>query len=670
MSSYKNPFAEYNSNIMSSEQISEFFAEPFDFFDINATDIVNEKSSLIFVGGRGTGKTMLLRQFSYNVQRVSLPDRTSFIEKVRNDSFIGVYFRVDNPLLRCLETLSTLSSEPGFAESVFTHFFELTIFKDYLEVVRILLSDSRIEKGCNDYKLVIADIKRLLDCTEVRAMTDIDELLEFVVGQINYVWKYQSEKAIDIADIVRFTPSCGVFLQGRLTNEFLKTSVLRTLQLEKVSILLLIDEFENFPESSQRVINTAMRFTKDYGAKFRIGMRPNGFWTVGTLDDMDFVKEGRDYRKVEFGFSSIKKGNNTLYTNLVKTIADKRLSAVSHFKDKCIVEILGESEDLESEAKEIVKGKSRHIEVYLKLINEMNGTKMTLDDLLCLRHENPLFEMENLRLLLSGKSLEYVSKAFKNYLCKEESEESKKFCNDYDKKYKLSFVFILCSIYHIEKKGYYSFSDYCHLSSGIIGGFIELCRRAFEIAYFREREFLLRGNIAKRIQTDAAYEYAEAERDMIPRIAKFGGRLSTFIDNIGNVFGHIHRDVYMRYPETNLFPVNIGSLKQENEELIGIACRWSLLIKKPNAQDTKAKSKKQDIYYLNRIYAPIFKFSYRTRGGLNPIIVDDSYFENTFNPQSVLPAKRRKGSGHDNSSQMAIYPFIDVNVEDNNTSNG
>jgi hypothetical protein len=676
MSNYKNPFTEYDSNVMSSEQISTLFTEPFDLCDIDANAITSERSPILFVGGRGTGKTMVLRQFSYNVQRISLPNRTTFLDRVKETKYIGVYFRVDNPLLRSLDLISTYSNQKGFAESIFTHYFELTIFKDYLEVIKMFLSDAEIAFDNKLYKKIISELKQLLACSdvpEVKDYTNIDELLMFVIEEINYIWKYQSKKAIDIDDTVNFTPRCSIIFQGRLSNEFLNTSILETLGVGDANILLLIDEFENFSEVNQRVINTAMRFAKEKGARFRIGMRPYGFKTTGTLDDNDFIKEGRDYREVKFGFSVIKKNNKTPYWILVKNIAEKRLALIPAFKDRCIVDFLGETEDLETEAKEVVKGRDKHIDIYIKLINEQNNKSYTKNDFAPLRHENPLYEMENLRLLLNGNgigsSIESVAEAFSDYISNKKSDGNQKYANDYDNKYKLTFVFVLCSMYRVEKKGYYSFTDYCQLSSGIVGGFIELCRRAFDIAYFKEREALFDGKISSRIQTEAAYDYAQSEREMIQRIAIYGGKLNTFIDNIGNAFGVIHKDVYMRYPETNLFPTVLDNLSEENRKLIELACTWSLLVKKTNMQDSQAKNQKQDIYYLNRVLAPMYKISYRTRGGLNPILVSNNYFETSFDPNNVLSNKSKKTFSNQNKVQTTQLTLAGIettkNIEQN-----
>jgi hypothetical protein len=630
-------------------------------FDISASDIANDKASMIFIGGRGTGKTMLLRQFSYSVQRLSLNSAHSYLEKAKKDKYVGVYFRVDNPLLRSLETIAIYANGDKFAENIFTHYFELAVFKEYLEVIRTFLNDLGLTPEDTNYIKIVGELKGLLqlNCSVCDTVKNINNLLSFVVEQINYIWKYQSDKAIDIDDSVKFSPSCGLVLQGRLTNEILRTSIFENLGLDEFNILILIDEFENFSDIQQKVLNTAMRFTNDYGARFRIGMRPNGFKTYATLDDEDFVKEGRDYRKIEFSFPFIKKGKRNPYPELVKMIAKKRLDLVEQVSNWNIVDFLGKEEDLENEATKIAKGKIKHFTEYLKLINKVELHKnLTFEDLSFCRDGNPLFQMECLLLLLRGYEVDFVKKAFDDYKNNIPSEEQKKFSNDYDKKYKLSFVFILCSIYKNEDKKYYGFIDYCQLSSGIIGAFLELCRRAFEKAYFEDRDELFNGHISSDIQTKAAYEYSYAELDMTRRIANHGGSLRLFVDNIGNAFGEIHKDLHIRYPETNLFPVSTN-ISSDNNNLINIAERWSLIIKKPNLQDSRANGKKQDIYYINRIFAPAFKISYRTRGGLNPIEVNDSYFSKNFNVKAILVEKRQrvhsKSTENNTSNQMPLF---------------
>lgn len=655
MFSYKNPFAEFDSNVMSSEQIYEFFTEPYDSFTIPESKITEDKSPIIFIGGRGTGKTMLLRQFSYNVQKI-VTGKTTYLEKIKNTKYIGVYFRVDKPLLQSLATLGKQSTIVNFEETIFTHYFELTIFKEYLEIIKILENDCKINVDDKKYIEILSELRGLLSLSTDFNFKTIDDLLQFIIEEINYIWDFQSKKAIDIDDSVQFEPRCNLILQGRLSDEFCRTKIFSILGIEETSILLLIDEFESFSEKQQTVINAAMRYNKDYGARLRIGMRPYGFKTFATVNSEDFVKEGRDYSKIEFDNPLIKKGNTNNYFELIKKITEKRLDSVPMFAGKSIVDFLGEEEDFEAEAKEIVKGKTKHIEIYLKEINKNFNCELTTDSIAFIRSDNPLYEMECLRLLLKGESLEYVKKAFEDYKNKINSDEAKKFSNDYDNKYKLSFIFVLCSIYKKEKKGYYSFKDYCYLSSGIIGSFIELCRRAFDMAYFKDNLGLEQGKISKEIQTDAAYEYSYAERSMIRRIAEYGNKLEIFIKNLGDTFSCIHRDIYIRYPETNLFP-SPNSISEENRKLLEVACMWSLVIKKPNAQDGSGKSNIQDMFMLSRVFSPVFKISYRTRGGFNPIKeLTDDYFSNNFNPETVLKDKTKNHPKNQNvKGQISLF---------------
>lgn len=644
MYNYRNPFSEYDTNVMSSEQISEFFTEPYDSFTIPESKIINDKSPIIFVGGRGTGKTMLLRQFSYNVQKIAKNE--TYLEKIRRTKYIGIYFRVDKPLLQSLAALGDYSEISGFEESIFTHYFELTIFKEYLEILRILASDAKLRNNDSAYQRILDSLRSMIALPDGILVNSIDDFLKFIVDEINYIWTYQSKKAIDIDDSVKFAPKCNLILQGRLSDEFCNTEIFDIFDIKDISVLLLIDEFESFSQKQQMVINAAMRYNKHYGIRLRIGMRPYGFKTYDTVNSEDFVKEGRDYSKIEFDNPLVKKQNNKSYFDLVKKITQKRLDSVPMFSGKNIVDILGEEEDLEEEAKDIVKGKTTHIETYIKEINKFKktGEELTIDMLAPIRDDNPLYEMECLRLLLKGKSMEYVQKALTDYKNKTISEESKKFSDDYDRKYKLSFVFVLCSIYRREKKCYYSFNDYCYLSSGIIGSFIELCRRAFDLAYFRDSSALESGKISKEIQTDAAYEYSYAEKDMIKRISEYGTKLEIFIKNLGDSFNSIHRDIYLRYPETNMIPFE-GKLSDENQNLLNKACMWSLLIKKPNVSDPSGSGNAQDMYMLSRVFSPFFKISYRTRGGFNPIkTLTDDFFSESFNPDSILKEKQVKGN--------------------------
>ena len=67
MFKYKNPFSDFDSNVMSSKQIADFFTEPYESFTIPESKIIEDKSPIIFIGGRGTGKTMFPSSLSVHL---------------------------------------------------------------------------------------------------------------------------------------------------------------------------------------------------------------------------------------------------------------------------------------------------------------------------------------------------------------------------------------------------------------------------------------------------------------------------------------------------------------------------------------------------------------------------------------------------------------------------
>jgi len=620
MYNFVNPFASWNAMNMTPEQILEYFISPYEykFLGIDENGIISERQAIVISGVRGCGKTMLMKHFSYNVQKLKRNDE-SYYECVKSDKYLGIYFRLDDDRLYSLASFN-LENNSNSEYNIFTHIFELSVFKEYLEIITIFFEEDGYKFPKTE---IIKELSDLLSLKEKQKFNNIDELLDFVVQEINYVFYFKSKKAIDINDEIRFEPRCNLVCNGQLINGFIKAKILEKIGLEEVKILLFIDSFEEFSIEQQKVINTGMRFSNTNSVFLRIGMRPYGFKTYEAINKEE-VKVGREYKYIEFNNPLVLKGSEHKYLKFFREIADKRLSGTEMFKNYNIIDILGEREELVNEAKNIVKNDKRHIEIYIKKINKRHKTKLNNNDVCFLRNDNPLLEMTCLRLLLAGKDKKYVEKAFEDYNNNRESEEAKKFKNDYEKKYKLSFVFVLCSVYKKERKMYYGFKDYCLLSSGIVGQFVRLCCATFNLASFKNRDSLTTGKISPEIQTDAAYTISREEIDYISSIPESGRKLSNFIKNLGSAFKVLHSEMEIRYPETNQFSKK--ELSEENEKLLESACRWSLIIKKPNPQNINGKI--ENMFLLNRIFAPDYKFSCRTRGGLNPVVVDDNYFNN------------------------------------------
>jgi hypothetical protein len=612
---YSNPFSGVNAAQLDNDSILNYWCDPFGYLsEITEEDIFNDTTNIVLMGGRSTGKSMFLRYWSYPVQmRISEKSETSLKDLMQKNKGIGFYFRIDGAKLKSFQGHG-LNDEHW--TSVFTHYFELIVARQYMEFLDLFVS-KEIEEFPN-IESVILKISKLLDfsigeCTLEKIINEFDIRIKEVEVYLGNVPFYKDE----------FKPKERGFLSQSLSFGIPELLLSHLSFFKNLNIVILLDEYENFLEYQQKVINTLFRFTK-FNIKFRIGMRLEGFRTFEMISEDDFIKEGREYRKVIFEEVVTKNADvhkNIDYQNFLFEISKKRLEAIPILKEKNITDIkkiLGDRENLEQDAIDLVSKQPDRIEKHYSKISKEDFEKIKYP-------ENPLLELMNcIWISTRNKTPEETAKAMNDYLNGEKSEGRHKYKRDYVDKYKLSLMFLLCSIYH-KNKQYYSFNTFAFLSSGIVGHFIELCRRTFAQAGWSGIEDLLEtGKIDKKSQNIAATEFSNSEKQQIGRIETYGGCISKFIDNIGNIFREYHKDFRIKYPETNQFSINIDSIQdKELQNALKSAIRWSIIQRKPKMQLTSPSENLQDIYTLNRIFSPNFQISYRTRGGKSIVINDE-----------------------------------------------
>jgi hypothetical protein len=611
--SYSNPFSGVNAVQLDPELILEYWCNPFRydlFSEIKEEDIFNDTNNIVLMGGRSTGKSMFLRYWSYPIQlKLAEKNNISLFDIINKNKGIGFYFRIDGAKLKSFQG-NGLSQEHW--TSVFIHYFELIVGRQYIEILDILIEEKSIDKDLISSQLMpklcyllgfdsYNSIEKIIDEFDLR----IKEV-EVYLGNVPF---YKKE----------FIPKNRGFLSQSLSFGIPELLLSTIPSFSSLNFTILLDEYENFLNHQQKVVNTLLRFTKPH-IKFRIGMRLEGFRTFEMISEDDFIKEGREYRKVVFEEILNK---SVGYQDFLCEISRKRLESIPALRNReftNIKKILGESENIEQEAYELVQSKPGKI-------REHFSKKLTKSDLELLSYpQNPLLELLNFIWLTRGVSAEQTLKSMNDYLNKVKgSKDGDKYRMDYIDKYKLSLTFLLCSIYH-KNKQYYSFNTFAFLSSGIVGHFIELCRRSFSVGDWRDNEKLLtEGIIKNEFQHKAAMDFSNSEMQQIGRIETYGGQIAKFIENTGNIFRSYHLDFQMRYPETNQFAINIDSIKTvELRETLKAAIRWTIIQKKPNMQRTGPGERLQDIYTINRIFSPSFQITYRTRGGKSIILKEDT----------------------------------------------
>ncbi len=634
--SYRNPFDGINASQLNDKAILEYWCNPFNyklFSDLQEDDIYTGQLNTIIVGGRSSGKTMLLRYCSFGVQYkkalTETNDREDIINYFIEKGGIGIYKRIDGSALNDFNN-KNISEEQK--KGIFTHYFEMNICYEYLEAINTLLKGNPLTINKQFY----LELSELLGQPELKT---IDDCLTYLDKEIKNVDDFRSKmpfyESLDLNTPKIFAATTLSYKVPEIVSNSIK-------EFNNINFVLLIDEYENFAVPQQRMVNTLLKFTKP-NIKFRISMRPEGFNTRQTVSDSDVIEEGREFKVINFDNVVLK---NKDYDKFVIDVCKKRLENVKAFRDNNktdIVSFLGSREKLEEEALDLTKKyPGRHFQY-----NKYKGiNKSELDELKY--PKNPLLEMLNLLWLSRGIAIKDISKAMKDYLNKIVNDNSEKYKMDYVDKYKLSLMFLLASVYR-KHKLYYSFRTYSFLSFGMVGHFLELCNEAFKYAAFEDKDSLLReGTISKEAQNKAAYEVSSYQLRKTSTIPHYGNLIYQFINNIGNIFQSYHLDTKIKYPETNQFSVDYLLIKDEKyKEAFRHTIRWSVIQRKKSKQRPSPSKNKADIYTINRIFSPVFGITYRTRGGYSYEMSPDEiikYMTGKIEPQKevILRGKKRK----------------------------
>lgn len=634
---FKNPFTDYNANVMDSKKILDYWCSPFAFLrsvPILESDVYCDAMPIVFMGGRGTGKTMFLKYFSYITQRdqalreIQNGNFDTILSYLKTKGGIGLYLRFDGPILRSFQEKGVQQEK---WDNIFTHYFELYLCKLYLKVIKDLTERGEFDEGQINSKFV-PEVARKLGKSD-GVSRNISGLLDIVEDLLDEVASFRADIAFIDKD---FCPT-KAFSSQDLSYGIAEIALDTIMEIKDgINFIIFIDEYENYLIGQQVIVNTLLKFVRK-GITFRIGMRLQGFHTFSTVSPNEFIKEGRDYSKLVFE-DVLKKDKD--YQQFLSSIAKKRLESNPHFRQKNYLDIsnfLGNREDLEKEANNLIKGKenqTKHFNLLISLVDEESIKEIR--EILS-NPEHPLLEMLNILWFLRNNKPEQIRKAMNGYIKEDKSEEVKKYRRDYIDKYKLSLMFLLASAYHVRKM-YYSFNTFCYLSSGIVGNFIELCRKSFQYAYFEDRETLFeKGEISPELQSTAVRDLANSEMENVNRIPKYGSEIYTFVKNLGNIFREYHGDIFIRYPETNQFSIDMSSIDdKETRDAFNAAIEWSSIQKKSGLQQDVPGGYRTEVYTLNRVFSPLFDITYRTRGGISEKY-DASHLKILMTHENVKP---------------------------------
>ena len=599
------------SSIFSKNRAEEFGYDVWEHFVIppffDRLDLEVAKKPGVIIGGRGSGKTMLLRYLSH--QTMFSPKRESVPDK--SISHIGLYWRVDTQFAGAMDKREV---SEDIWQSAFGHLAALILGMEVLNSLKsIALSASQV---LEEQDLDEIDFQRLnsfnkdLPSSFHKLYLTLEELLWAFGTWVNNVRK---QKEPDFLPGPQFVQAMIQLIKEKLP--LLKNS----------NFAVYIDEYENLCEYQQKIINTWLKHS-EIPLIFNLAMKRNAFETRGTLgfeslsDIHDFRRHDLDiyYQDTFEVFAAeilfLKLSSLEVLDSCpvdVDTLRDPN-ALYARREDTYKQEVLKAARELfptvpqRNLAEQVFEdgALSRKLHTKIKKALDYRGLKANPKRLF--RKRLPEATVIIPSLLYRGLKVEDI---FEQLDLLENGKE-----NCFTGKTNWihnNFIDCLLQLYAPYSRScpfYAGFQTFCQLAKGNIRHFLELCHKSFRL----EEKFQIPLDPIQ--QAEAARQASAAFLREVRSFGEFGIKLHTFVLRLGSLFQLAREDSKTSIAEQTHFSVNRGSgVVEQEDSFIKEAVKYSVLFE---FKDTKKKSEHQPEsieYVLNPIYAPFFHISYRKK---------------------------------------------------------
>ena len=548
-----NPFGAVKSEYIQKEILASIFQMPeHDFYNL-----LQGPRSVILFGGRGSGKTTILRSLELTTA-IALTGKPNLKES--DLKTFGIYLKIDRGGFVMsnkteIDVLGESTSKLLFLDDFILQFVEsliLTLIEN-IKNRNIILSDETLEQKVTNH------IFKLLN-NENSTATNLVDLLNWINVKKSHIRKFLGKKAFGIA-----TQYDGVFTSLDTLKKICKAFREEIDDLHTVTFVFLLDEIENFLPYQQKITNTMLKLSDDI-LTFKIASKFEGLSTNETLLEQQ-IQPGHDYARLSLDYNISNPDKRKRYVKLLIGICEKLLRTHG-----C----------KETDIKKILKKDSKE---------DVSEEKIRLQ----------LEEM----LKKKGQNIDKFS----------EKEISEKI--NY---YKTALIYrALNKDGKRRSKNFSGFETFVYLSSGITRYFLELCGMAFYLTNKEENIDIKEiTEISAKTQSKAIFNesYALIEKLGLD-IEEYGISMRNFILDIGDIFRT--KLLYdNNEPETIRIGIedSFDSWPKSLQELITTGIRESVFLKVEDPEIMRQKnttSHRPVELLLNRMYCPALGISYAAR---------------------------------------------------------
>lgn len=562
-------FGSYKAEWLKND-IFKFFTEPYYFPSLKS------RNPGILQGGRGTGKTTVLRGLSYQGQYALLKRDINEFDK---NNFIGIYFRANTNHVRAFQGRGL--SDDAWSR-IFNHYINLILCWGVVSFVKW-------HRGCSEKDEALSAsacsiiLKSLYIESNCESFNDLFSTIE------ESLYTFQAE-VNNIADV-----QMSKLSMASVPVETTAKIVLKLRQFTGKMFYFLIDEYENFTDLQQQCINTLIKHVPvEY--TFKIGVREMGWRIKYTLNEQESLNDPADYTltNIDEIFSTLSPGS--VFEDFAKKVCNLRLSQLLR-SDNSGFDIVKSLEQLTIE-EESEKLKVRNSRLFLEFeeFEKKHKIKSGLSPL----YKFFLAYWAN----VYGDTLEHIYSQYQDL----PSKWNERYSN-----YNYSLLFKINrgrgASLRISKY-YAGWKTYIKIANGNIRYLMELVHQAYSKLLENGKD--ITSVVDAETQTLAARSVGWKNLTELEGSCKYGRQLTQLVQSLGTIFKRLAKEGDKVAPEIVQFDID-GAVNDRLVEIFKLGVMNLALVRMPADKLSGLSSIKDYQYQLHPIFSPFFEYSFRRK---------------------------------------------------------
>lgn len=576
------------------------------------------RTPMLLLGGKGSGKTHLMRYCSAPVQAAR--HSANMAHAAAADGYLGIYVHAD-----ALNT-DKFARDDQAKESwnlIFAFYFELWLATALLTVLRDYLA---VDNGAFDEVAFAAEVVGLLDKEPDVPPNSLAELLGLMTSNrktIDFEVNNARLRSVEPEIVISFSAGALVFGIPPIIAR-------HAAGLSETLFVYLIDEVENFTAEQQRFLNSLIRYVRG-NATIKVGARLYGIKTFDTLGSGEPIRRDAEYERVVL--DEILRDQPDQYEELVRRLIVKRIATAGygtilpqalddHFEQ------LDSTDFWRSIDTRLPQLKDGREPAYLKSLASDLASTVGADDEAITEIVSRL-SLPN-RRFLEKAAVFYFRKNWPNNsadafaLASLAGDQARALANgDREAGAELARLIshfgsdILAQLHrdHQQRVPYAGFKTIVGLSQGITRNLLVDLKHIFRRSRFAGEEPFAGGVISIQSQSDGVRDGASwFWEDAQPPSGKL--KIRDSIESVAVLFRTVRFSDSPSECDLCAFSVPFETLTEDSQRTLQVAENWSYLIRIKEGRRNKNNDQVDALYQLGPMLAPRWEVSEHRRGSM------------------------------------------------------